>query len=216
MKIDQLIQKLLPHDEKFYTLLEDSAQNIVQAGVQLKKLSVSSSERERERIVGQIKETEHKGDDITHTIFSELNASFVTPFDREDIHHLTSSLDDILDHIDGSASRFTLYKIKKCPPQMVKLIDVLHQSIVELHCGVHLLRKLHDENDLQKVFKNVHQFENDADTLFEQAIADLFEKEKKNPIQVIKLKEIYVGLETATDKCEDAANVLEGIVIKHA
>ncbi len=215
MRLDQMIQKLLPHDEKFYSLLEDSAQNIVLAAEQLKKLSVSSSDRERERIVSHIKEIEHKGDDITHTIFSELNATFVTPFDREDIHHLTSSLDDILDHIDGSASRFALYRLKKFPKDMVRLVNVLHKSIVELHSGVHLLRKLHEENDLQKVFKNVHQYENDADALFEQAIADLFEKEK-NPIQVIKLKEIYVGLETATDKCEDAANVLEGIVIKHA
>lgn len=215
MRLDQLIQKLLPHDEKFYSLLESSAQNIVEASEQLKKLSVSTGGREQHRIVNQIKETEHKGDDITHTIFSELNATFVTPFDREDIHHLTSSLDDILDHIDGSASRFTLYKIKKFPPQMVRLVEVLRTSIVELHSGVHLLRKIHEDNDLQKVFKNIHQYENDADTLFEQAIADLFERGKKNPIEVIKLKEIYVGLETATDKCEDAANVLEGIVIKH-
>lgn len=98
---------------------------------------------------------------------------------------------------------------------MTRLIEVLHQSILELHKGVHLLRHVHEYDTFQEVFKSIHQYENDADTLFEQAIADLFEKER-NPITVIKVKEIYVGLETATDKCEDVANVMEGIVIKHS
>ena len=215
MKIDQLIQKLLPHDTRFYALLEESSHNIVRTSEVLKKLSLSSNARERDRLVAQIKELEHKGDDVTHQIFSELNGTFVTPFDREDIHRLASSLDDILDHIDGSAGRFTLYKMKKCPKQMVRLIEVLHESIVELDEGVRLLRNIHKPERLQQVFQKVHQFENDADSLFEQAIADLFDKEK-NAIVVIKLKEIYVGLETATDKCEDVANVLEGILIKQA
>jgi len=98
---------------------------------------------------------------------------------------------------------------------MVELIDVLHHSIIELKKAVAMLRTMHDSEDLQRVFKKIHQYENEGDSVFEQAIADLFEKEK-NPIQIIKLKEIYVGLETATDKCEDAANVIEGILIKHA
>ncbi|HEX9829797.1 MAG TPA: DUF47 family protein [Bacteroidota bacterium] len=215
MKIDEFIRKLLPQDAKFFSLLEDSVQNTVHASELLKDLSRSKNDRERERLVGRIKELEHRGDEITHTIFSELNATFVTPFDREDIHHLTSALDDILDHIDGSAGRFTLYKIRKCPHQMVELIDVLHHSIIELKKAVAMLRTMHDSEDLQRVFKKIHQYENEGDSVFEQAIADLFEKEK-NPIQIIKLKEIYVGLETATDKCEDAANVIEGILIKHA
>lgn len=215
MKLDRLIQALLPSDEKFYLLLEESAQNIVNASEVLVKLSKSRTEREQHRSITQLKELEHKGDDISHKIFHELNSTFVTPFDREDIHHLTSSLDDILDHMDGSANRFALYKLKKCPSQMTQLIEVLHQSIVELHKGVHLLRHVHEYDTFQVVFKSIHQYENDADTLFEQAVADLFEKER-NAITVIKLKEIYVGLETATDKCEDVANVMEGIVIKHS
>ncbi|MBI3004113.1 MAG: DUF47 domain-containing protein [Ignavibacteriales bacterium] len=215
MKLDQWIRKLLPHEDKFFPLLEESAQNIVRASETLKKLSLTKNSRERERLVSQIKEIEHKGDDVTHEIFSQLNSTFVTEFDREDIYKLTSALDDILDHIDGSAGRFTLYKIKKCPPQMVKLIEILSQSIVELQGGIRLLRNPEKTDGLQTVFQRVHQFENDADSVFEQAVADLFDK-VKNPIEVIKLKEIYVGLETATDKCEDAANVLEGILIKHA
>ncbi|MCI0706910.1 MAG: DUF47 family protein [Ignavibacteriae bacterium] len=215
MKLDHFIQKLLPRDTRFFTLLEDSVQNTLHAAEILKDLSSRKNEKERARLVDQIKDLEHRGDEITHTIFSELNGTFVTPFDREDIHHLTSALDDILDHIDGSAGRFTLYKIKKCPRQMVELIEVLYNSIAELKKAVAMLRHMHENEEMKQLFLKVHQYENDGDTIFEQAIADLFEKEK-NPIQVIKLKEIYVGLETATDKCEDAANVIEGILIKNA
>ncbi|MBI3578165.1 MAG: DUF47 domain-containing protein [Ignavibacteriales bacterium] len=215
MKLDQLIQKLLPHDEKFYAYFEQSSQNLIDAASLFKELCLTKTAAERDRVVLQIQELEHFGDTVTHNIFSELNATFVTPFDREDIHSLASALDDIMDHIDGSSGRISLYKLKKCPDQMIKLVDILHLSITELYKGVALLRNLHKAEDLQRVFQKVNEYENQADAVFERAVADLFDKED-DPIQVIKLKEIYVGLETATDKCEDAANVLEGIYIKHA
>ena len=215
MKFDQLIQKLLPKDDKFFTYLEESVQNLVKAAALMKKLTLSKKKTEIDLLIEQIHDLEHQGDTVTHKIFSELNSTFVTPIDREDIHTLASSLDDIMDYMDGSAGRFTLYKLKVWPPKMAKLIDILVSSINELQHGVSLLRNIQQFDELQKVFKKVNEYENDADFLFEQAIADLFEKEK-NAIQIIKLKEIYVGLETATDKCEDVANVLEGIVLKHS
>ncbi|MBI3585773.1 MAG: DUF47 domain-containing protein [Ignavibacteriales bacterium] len=215
MKLDQLIQKLIPHDEKFYSFFEQSSQNLIDAATLFKELCLTQTAADRDKIVAQIQELEHHGDTVTHNIFSELNATFVTPFDREDIHSLTSALDDIMDHIDGSSSRTSLYKLKGFPEQMIKLVDILHLSITELYKGVTLLRTLHKAEELQRVFQKVNEYENQADAVFEHAIADLFENEK-DPIQIIKLKEIYVGLETATDKCEDAANVLEGIYIKHA
>lgn len=215
MKLDSFIQKLLPHDDKFFTLLEESTKNLLNACVLMKKLPRAKKRRDVEQLVSEIKDLEHNGDSVTHKIFSELNATFVTPLDREDIYRLTSALDDILDHIDGSATRISLYNITKFPKEMIMLSDVLYQSVEELHRGIGLLRNLHQFEQLQDVFHKVNQYENDADTIFERAIADLFRREK-NPIQIIKLKEIYVGLETATDKCEDAANVLEGILIKQA
>lgn len=215
MKLDQLIQKLLPHDEKFYVYFEQSSQNLIDAASLFKELCLTKTAAERDRVVSQIQELEHFGDTVTHNIFSELNATFVTPFDREDIHSLASALDDVMDHIDGSSGRISLYRLKKYPEQMIKLVDILHLSITELHKGVALLRNLHKAEELQRVFQKVNEYENQADAVFERAVADLFDNEK-DPIQVIKLKEIYVGLETATDKCEDAANVLEGIYIKHA
>lgn len=117
--------------------------------------------------------------------------------------------------MDGSASRFTLYKIREWPERPVEIIDILHQSILELYGGVSLLGDSHKHEQLHKVLEKVNTYESDADALFEFAITELFEREK-GPIDVIKLKEIYVGLETAMDKCEDAANVLEAILTKHA
>ena len=215
MKFDQLIQKLLPKDDKFFSFLEESTANLVKASIVLKKLTKSTTKAERDALVNQIHDLEHEGDSVAHRIFSELNSTFVTPLDREDIHVLASSLDDIMDHIDGSAGRFVLYKLKQWPPNMVKLVEILSHSISELQHGVNLLRKIQEVEKIQTVLQKVNEYENTADFVFEQAIAELFDKEK-DPIKIIKLKEIYVGLETATDKCEDAANVLESIIIKHA
>jgi predicted phosphate transport protein (TIGR00153 family) len=214
MKLDQIIHKLLPKDDHFYHLLEESAQNLTRAGAELKKLPLCKTQKQREQAAKLIKDIEHDGDSVTHRIFSELNSTFVTPLDREDIHELTSALDDVLDHIDGCAHRFALYKIARVPKAFTQLINVLILSIKELQNGVHLLRHLNKAEEIQATFKKVNEYENQADEIFDQAVADLFDKEK-NPIQIIKMKEIFVGLETATDKCEDAANVLEGILIKH-
>jgi len=214
MRLDRIFQALLPHDEHFFSLFEESTQNIVLAAGALLNLPVASLE-ERVQIIEQIKVFEHQGDSVTHRIFSELNGTFVTPFDPEDIHVLASALDDVLDYIDGSAGRFLLYKIGDCPAEMVKLMRSLHGSVLELQRGVHLLRRLNKSNDLAAVIERVNEYENEADRIFEAAIANLFEAHS-DPIEIIKLKEIYVALETATDCCEDAANVLETIMIKHS
>lgn len=214
MKLDRIIKKLLPKDDHFYALLEESAQNLVKAGEELRKLPLCKTQQQRIHIAKKIKDIEHDGDSVTHRIFSELNSTFVTPLDREDIHELASALDDVLDHMDGCAHRSMMYKINRMPKAIPQLIDVLLLSIQELKNGVHLLRNLSKVELLQETFKKVNEYENQADELFDQAVADLFNKEK-NAVQIIKLKEILVGLETATDKCEDAANVLEGILIKH-
>jgi len=214
MRLDRILQALLPHDEQFFALFEESAHNIVLAAETLLKLPAAPPE-ERIGIVEHIKSLEHIGDSVTHRIFSELNGTFVTPIDPEDIHLLASSLDDILDNMDGGAGRIILYKIKECPVEMIKLIECLHSSVIELERGVHLLRRMNKPAELRSVIERVNEFENLADNIFERAVANLFEQ-VKDPIDVIKLKEIFVALETATDRCEDAANVLETILIKHA
>ncbi len=214
MKLDRLIQVLLPHDEKFYQFFEESAANLIQAA-DLFNGMFEGNMQDHERIVIKMHELEHHGDSVTHKIFAELNSTFVTPFDREDIHLLASVLDDVMDCIDGSASRFVLYKIENCPSHMRTLATILQESVVELRRGVALLRDFRKSKELQRILEKVNEYENTADDIFEEGIADLFDHEK-DPIRIIKLKEIYVGLETATDKCEDAANVLETLLIKHA
>ena len=214
MKIDRLIQILLPHDEKFYTLFEDSTKLLLKASIALRKLADADAVLTHE-LVKEIEDLEHQADEVTHNIFAELNATFVTPFDREDIHELASSLDEIMDNINGSASRLTLYNVKADTQYMRKLMEIIQEQVEIIGKGISYLRDFKDSSLLQEVLKKVNEYENEADSVFELAVADLFENEK-NVIELIKKKEIYVGLETATDRCEDVANVLESILIKHA
>jgi uncharacterized protein len=214
MRLDRIIQALLPHDEKFFSFFDESARIMVEAASLMKQLPKNDMDV-RKRIVAQIEELEHAGDVITHKVFSELNSTFVTPFDREDIQLLASSMDDVIDYINGSANRFLLYKIKECPAEMAELIDSLYASVIELQHGISLLADLRRIDDLRTIIQKVNEYENQADAIFGQAIANLFENEK-DPIYLIKLKEMFVALETATDKCEDVANIFETILIKHA
>ncbi len=215
MKLDVLLHKLLPTDNKFFDYLEQSCENLVEAGETLRTLMLATKQSERKPLADKIRDHEHLGDNITHTIFSELNSTFVTPLDREDIMKLASALDDIMDFMDGSVARFNLYGVKRYPPALAQMADILSKSIVEVRNGVRMLRNMRKTEELQATLKKINEYENDADTLFEKAVGDLFAKEK-NAIEIMKLKEVYVGLETATDKCEDAANVLETILIKNA
>jgi hypothetical protein len=175
----------------------------------------SQAKSEREGTVNKIKELENKADSITHEIYTELNKTFVTPFDREDVHLLASTLDDVMDYIDGSAQRFLLYKIKKNSADIQRLTDVIYQAAIEIQRGVLLVADMRRSEELQKILKKINQYENDADTIFDQAIAELFDRED-DAIELIKTKEVLVNLETTTDKCEDVANVLETLFIKHA
>jgi uncharacterized protein Yka (UPF0111/DUF47 family) len=149
---------------------------------------------------------------MTHDIIRMLNQTFITPFDREDIHHLSSSLDDVLDFVNAAATRMMLYRITAPPPAAAELAGLIVQQSEELAKAVSLLQ------DNQKVLDHcveVNRLENEADRVSRKAIAELFEHEK-DPIQLIKMKELYEVLETATDKGEDAANVLEAVALKSA
>jgi len=161
----------------------------------------------------RIKEVEHKGDTQTHEMFKKLNKSFITPFDREDIYALSSALDDILDLIDASAQRFVMYNVEKPTPEAKELAFIILKSCQTIDKAVALLGgKL---EPISEYCVEVNSLENEADRVCREAISRLFDEEK-DPIQLIKWKEIYETLERATDKCEDAANVLESVVMKNA
>jgi hypothetical protein len=214
MRLDRIIQALLPHDEKFFSFFDNLASLLVEASELLCKLP-AADEKGRLELAQRLHDLEHKADSVSHNIFNELNSTFVTPFDREDILLLTSRLDDVMDNIDGTGDRLITYKVKECPASVGQLMEVIRIATIEIQQGVHLLSDLRRVKELQACIEKINTYENQADDIFNAAIADLFDHES-NAINLIKMKDIYVSLETATDRCEDVANVLESILIKHA
>jgi len=162
--------------------------------------------------VQSIKAIEHTGDEITHQIFRKLNQTFVTPFDREDIHELASTMDDVIDLIDVAASRFVLYRISQVRPGMIELVKVLAAATVEAKQAVHAMQS--PEKSLQYVIE-INRLENESDRICRTLIAQLFEEEKI-AVEIIKWKEIVEVIETAVDKCEDVSNVIESVILKNA
>jgi predicted phosphate transport protein (TIGR00153 family) len=203
--------RLIPRDTRFFDLFAEMAGNLGQ-GARLLKRTLDDFQ-DIEARVRQLKDIEHRGDEMTHNILTKLNQTFITPFDREDIHRLASSLDDVLDFIYAAGVRLVMFRIKSAPPAASKLAEVIIKQTDELSQAMSLLEK-----KPERVLENcveINRLENEADLIARTAIAALFDEEK-DPIALIKLKELYEVLETATDKAEDAANVLEGVVLKSA
>jgi predicted phosphate transport protein (TIGR00153 family) len=216
MKFDGFLHALLPKDDKFFKFFEKDVDNLMNAAKVFKDLmSNAISKEERAQKIKRVEEIEHIGDEITHQIFSELGANFITPFDREDIHALTSTLDEILDFIQGAATRIVLYRVESISPEQEKLAGLIYDAVVELQQAIYYLRDFRNADKIRENLVKINSMENEADDLFERAIASLFEN-CKDPILLIKTKELLVSLETATDQCEDAANVIESIIVKNA
>jgi predicted phosphate transport protein (TIGR00153 family) len=203
--------RILPRDQEFFVLFEKASQNILDGAELLKEL-LDNFDNVREK-ARQIEEIEHKGDTLTHEIVKKLNTTFITPIDREDILALASSIDDVIDLIHAAATRVNLYKITESTPQAKELGFLILKSTRELQRGIGCLSK--NMGEVYDHCVEVNSLENEADRVCRDAIADLFEHEK-DPITILKWKEIYETLETATDRCEDAANVLEGVALKNA
>jgi hypothetical protein len=165
--------------------------------------------------IRQIRDFEQKGDDITHQIFMELSDNFITPFDREDIHALTTSIDDIADYINGCATRIQLYNVKQFSKTMELMSEVLLKQVIEIDAAIRDMRSMKNVQRVREAIIRINSLENHADDLFDEAIARLF-AEASDPLELIKTKEVLSSLEIATDKCEDVANVLESILVKNS
>jgi len=202
--------RLVPRETKFFELFESMSSNLTKSAKLLAEI-LGDMQNVQVR-VRQLSDLEHVGDDITHTILTRLNQTFITPFDREDIHKLASSLDDVLDFIHAAGERLVMYKITAVPPAASELAHIIVRQCEELATAVAMLEK-HDH--VLEHCVEVNRLENEADTVARENIGKLFEREK-DPIALIKLKELFEVLETATDKAEDAANVLETVVLKSA
>ena len=202
--------RFIPRDEKFFDLFETSALNIREAATALKEMVESNGDYE----AGwkRVEEYEHTGDRITHGLIKKLNQTFITPLDREDIHQLASDLDDVVDLIEAAATRIALYKIKQCTIETKRLAELIHQMTEEIVLAVQKLKNL---QGILPHCVEINRLENVADRVARDAIAALFVG-GHDPIEIIKWKEVYETLETATDRCEDVADVLERIVLKHA
>jgi hypothetical protein len=202
---------LIPKDEKFFVMFKEMTVTIIE-GAQLLKDMMDHFENPA-LSQKMIKDVEHKADQLTHDIIKKLNKSFVTPLDREDIYALSAALDDILDLIDASAQRIVMYNVENTTPEAKELAFLILKSSQTIDKAVALLGGKHEP--IAEYCVEVNALENEADRVCREAISRLFDEER-DPIQLIKWKEIYETLERATDKCEDAANILESVVVKNA
>jgi len=203
----------IPREEKFFDLFEESAQNAVKVSQALKEmLDVWEVVEGR---VAEITELEHAGDTITHQIMAQLHRTFVTPFDREDIALLAHSLDDVTDFIHHAAGAILIYKIDQPSQRAKELANIIVEQVAELERAVAGLRHRAKLKQILERCVEINRLENMADRVFRSAMAELFDN-TVDITQVIKWREIYEHMESATDRCEDVANVLEGIALKHA
>lgn len=200
----------IPRQEKFFDLFKEAAQNALEGAKALKEMfdNFESPQESWKKIM----DLEHEGDRTTHRALRMLNQTFITPIDREDMYALTTALDNVMDTIEAAASRMVLYKIKKVAPEAKQLCDIIVNSTEQVVKAVFHMPKL---EDIEHYCIEINGLENAADQIYRQAIAALFEDERP-PLDVIKWQDIFEILETATDRCEDVANILESIALKNA
>ena len=216
MSLNSIFQYFVPKDKKiFFPLFEQAASNVVAIATVLVEAVNSANPATREELYKQIDKLENKGDELTHQIYLELGKNFITPFDREDIHALATAIDDVADNIQGAANRMSLYRIDEFNEHIKKLSDLILQGSVDLEKAVRELKDLRNVRAIADSCIRINSMENQADYVFDRAVADLFLYER-DAIKLIKYKEILAALENATDMCEDAANVMDSILVKNA
>ncbi len=201
--------RLTPKDNSFFTMFSAMSDNLIAGARTLVDLFANYHDVETK--IAQIHHIEREGDELTHAILTKLNQTFITPFDREDIHELAAKLDDVLDFINASGARIVMYRITTPPPAAGELASIILRQCQELQQAVSLM---HKNGNILAHCVEINRLENEADQVSQQAIATLFDCEK-DPINLIKIKELLECLERATDKAEDVANVLETVVLKN-
>ena len=203
---------LIPQEKQFFDMIEKQSENVLD-GVDA-FIDMLDHYDKRDVKLEQIKELEGKGDKMVHDIINELNKTVITPIDREDITGLVSSLDDILDYVEAVAVSMVLYKIPGPDSHMINLARTLQKGAREVNKAISLLRDFKEATHIREHITNINTIENEADVLLRKAMAELFD-DGKDAVHIIKMKELYDNLETATDKCEDAADVIGDILVKY-
>jgi predicted phosphate transport protein (TIGR00153 family) len=203
---------LIPREQSFFDLFEQSADILLKAA----DLLVEATEHIETlpENAKRLERLEHDGDQVTHEVMARLNRTFITPFDREDIHQLVSALDDVLDLVEATTERFILYKITVIAPSAKQLSQVIKRQIAEIHLVMPKLRHMRHEHVMEHCIE-INRLENAGDRLFRDSISTLFDGSTET-LLVIKWHDLYTLLESATDRCEDVANIIEGVVLKNA
>ena len=215
MAFYSFIQLFTPKDRVFYSLFEEVADSVSRMGKLMKEIVAEPDFDKRAGLISQAEHQEHVNDDLTHRIFTELGRNFITPFDREDIHALASALDDICDYIYAAAKKINFYKVNPNDSGIQKMADLIEQGATQISIAVKELRNMRDMRKITSVLVKVNSIENQADDVFDLSIEHLFAVEP-DAKEVIKKREIYQVMEIVTDKCEDAGNVIESIIVKYA
>jgi len=203
---------LIPRNQRFYDLFEESASKLMAAAEVLSDLLEHFENVEMK--TARMKELEHEADNITHELYRQVNLTFVTPLDREDIVALAQRMDDVMDFMEGAATVVRIYGIERPTPVARKLADLIRLQCIQVQRAVSTLRHPRQLKRIPEQLREVNRLENEADTLFLNASAELFRSEM-SPVDIIKWRDIYEQLERATDSAEHVAHVLEGIVLKH-
>lgn len=216
MALGSIFKIFMPKDKVFYSLFEEVTGNLKQMTAVFMAAMGEGNRSTRDQMLRQLEDLEHKNDEVTHRIFIELGQNFITPFDREDIHTLTTSLDDVADYLWGSAKRILNYQIEEIDDTMREFAAIIDKCIAALHKAVHELRDMKEIKAITDACVSINKLENDADDVFDKATVMLFSSPNISAVELVKRKDLYQELEIVTDKCEDAANVIESIIIKYA
>jgi len=216
MNIDTVLKFFVPKDHSFFPLFEADAQNLVRAAELLNQMMASSDPEQHEKLYKEIRDVEHIGDEITNKTYEQLNKSFITPFDREDIHELTAHIDDVVDSINGIARRICLYKPKKLMPTYVELADMVLDGAKEIEKAIHCLKDpVANKEKIMMACAKVKEIEHSADEVYFAGVSNLFEKEE-DPKELLKNNKILEILERCVDEEEDVTDTLKAILIKMA
>ena len=213
--INSILKIFLPKDRVFYQLFESVSSSLVIMGEKLKDVVNEPDFEKRGKLIKDLEDMEHTCDDFTHEIFTQLSKNFITPFDREDIHYLASALDDIADYIYASAKKINFYKVNPSDSGIQKMADIIAQACVAVNGAIVELRNMKNMRKITDALVLINSIENQGDDIFDLSIERLFDTEP-DAKEVIKKREIYQVMEIVTDKCEDAANVIESIIVKYA
>lgn len=213
MSLDRVFGFLVPKNRKFFPLFVESASTLVEGSALLIKLFEEEDVERRDVIIREIKKVEKKADEITAILSNELSATFITPFDREDVHNLINSLDDVIDYIDAAAKRVHFYKVHSFPPEFIQISNLIHNANQEIHRVLSSIKHASDFAKFQEAYQKIDRYETEVDDIYQHFLANLFDFED-NAVELIKKRDILMALEKAIDRCDDVRKVFSTIMVK--